>query len=507
MSPKAHPPRLFRFAAAQFSEISMSQKRGTPGLIFSLLFIAGLLGVGTWWLTQWLTQSAGPPAIIPSVTPTLPNVSLGQLERRLSTGQQILVASDTTPEKQAGSKAFASGDFVIASNKFQASLAMTRNDPESLIYLNNAKAGAQTSLYIAVSVPTGGNFAPVGGSASPIGYGFDVAKEILRGVAQAQNQVNQQGGINGVPLQVVIANDSNDPAIGQQIATALVQDPKIVAVVGHAANDVSIAAAPIYQKGRLVMVSPTSQAKKLSNVGNYAFRTIPSMRFVAGILARYNVKANLKHLAICADSKAESSQSLKAEMAIAIAADGGKVSPIVCDFSAADFEPRRLMGQILEEGADSLLLAPSADRFTQAIDLAQANQGRLPMLGSPSLYALRTLETGQSAVNGMVLAVNWHPEAAPDNHFVGEAKNLWGDQFTWRTALAYDATQAIITGLQQSTTRDGFQKAIASEKFGAPGATGPIQFLPSGDRNGTTFLVKIQPGNKSGQGYDFVLMK
>jgi branched-chain amino acid transport system substrate-binding protein len=490
----------------------MAQNKSTATLVLSLLGTAGLLGVGVWWWGQQSPVSQPSEPASSAIVST--NVSLGQVEKRLSLGGQTLIPANTNAEKQAGMKAFAAGDWATASQKLQAALQIQRDDPEAWIYLNNAKALNQAStaggktIQIGVSVPTGGSFVPIGGNSAPIVSSFDTAQEILRGVAQAQDEVNQRGGVNGALVQVMIANDSNDPAIAQQIARAFVQNDKILAVVGHVANEVSIAAAPIYQTGRLVMVSPTSQAKRLSNMGNYIFRTTPSARFVAGILARHNLKnLNAKKLAICFDSRAEISQTLKAEMISAITADRGSVSAINCDFAAADFDAPLIMRQILDDGADSLLLAASVDRFTGAIEMAQANRGRLPMLGSPALYATRTLELGKSAVDGLVLAVNWHPDASSDNAFVTAAKDRWGDQFTWRTALAYDSTQAILTGLQPEASRTGLEKALANERFAATGATGTIQFLPSGDRNGAAFLVKIQPGRRSGEGYDFVLLK
>ncbi|HBY75884.1 MAG TPA: ABC transporter substrate-binding protein, partial [Cyanobacteria bacterium UBA11148] len=45
----------------------------------------------------------------------------------------------------------------------------------------------------------------------PMESNLNKAQEILRGVAQAQNEVNRNGGINGMLLKVAIANDENDP--------------------------------------------------------------------------------------------------------------------------------------------------------------------------------------------------------------------------------------------------------------------------------------------------------
>ena len=136
----------------------------------------------------------------------------------------------------------------------------------------------------------------------PIGGNLNVAKEILRGVAQAQDEVNKSGGINGVLLQVEIANDDNASLVAKQIADEFVKDPSTLAVVGHNSSDVSLAAAPEYQKGKLVMISPTSDARNLSGFGNYIFRTIPTNRSQAETLSNYATKTLGKtNIVVCLD--------------------------------------------------------------------------------------------------------------------------------------------------------------------------------------------------------------
>jgi branched-chain amino acid transport system substrate-binding protein len=462
----------------------MSQKNETPALILSLLITLGLIGGGAWW---FFNRGGG------SVPGGLVGQSSGRIEDRLSVGNRILVAADTNSDKQAGVQAIAANDFSAAISHFQASLQANRNDPEALIYLNNAKAAAGGKiLKIAVSVPIGSN--------------LNVAKEVLRGVAQAQNEVNLAGGINGSLVQVAIANDDNNPDIVKQTAENFVKDPSILAVIGHNSSEASLKAAPIYQQGGLVMVSPTSDAKTLSGIGSYIFRTVPNVRFTADNLSRYAAQAGKKNILVCADSQASSSQALKEEFTSAVFADGGRINSTACDFSAGNFNAPEILSQATGAGADAILLAPSVDRQNQAIATAKANQGRLSLLGSSTLYTFSTLQQGQSNVNDMVLAVAWHPQSFPGNPFPGNAVKLWGGEVNWRSAIAYDATQAILQGLRdsQDSSRTGVQKALASSGFAAEGATGEVRFLPSGDREAPTVLVRVQPGKSSGTGYDFV---
>ncbi|MDZ7958307.1 MAG: ABC transporter substrate-binding protein [Aulosira sp. DedQUE10] len=465
----------------------MNSQKETKLLILSLLFTTAVLGLGFWLWNQFSGKNLNSLLSGNNSQPT----SGDSKSQRISLGEKILVAADTSADKEAGVQAFAKGDFATASTKLKSSLLKHRNDPESLIYLNNSQTKNTNSLKIAVSVPIGGN--------------LDVAKEILRGVAQAQDEVNRSGGIKGKLLQVAIANDDNESSQAQQIAKQFVQDPSILAVVGHNSSNASIAAAPIYQEGGLVMISPSSTAQNLSGIGSYIFRTVPSNGAFAERLSNYTIKTARKtNIAICADSKSIDTQSFKDEFIKGIVAGGGKVNPTNCDIAATNFDPSALISQFISSGADGLVLAPNVDRINKALDIAAANNGKLTIFASPTLYTFQTLQVGKADVSGLVLPVPWHPQAIPGNPFPQNAVKLWGGNVNWRTATAYDATIAIAKGLQQSSTRNDLEKVLHSSSLVANGATGKIEFLPSGDRNGTAVLVKIQPSSKSSTGYDFM---
>ena len=70
--------------------------------------------------------------------------------------------------------------------------------------------------------------------------------------------------------------------------------------------------------------------------------------------------------------------------------------------------------------------------------------------------------------------------------------------------MAYDAAIAFATAMKQNTTRESIQSALANPSFVAQGASGPIRFLPSGDRNQPIQLVMVKPGKRSGYQYDFI---
>jgi branched-chain amino acid transport system substrate-binding protein len=403
-------------------------------------------------------------------------------------------------------RAFWWKNYKEAEQQFAKSLQRQRNDPESLIYLNNARIADRPALTIAVGVPIGSN--------------VNVAQEMLRGVAQAQNEVNRNGGIGGQPLRVRITNDANDPVIVKDIASRLINDAEVLAVVGHNSSDASVAAAPIYNQGGLVMITPTSFSDKLSSTGPYVFRMVPNIRFLADKQVAYyaRIRPNAQ-IAICSDSLAVDNESYRNQVANSILAIS-MVTPeiglirVPCDFAASAFDPEQAVNRLLLQGANTLLLAPHIDRIDRAIAVVRANRGRMNLLASTSLHTGQTLESGRDAVNGLLLSVPWYPNALPNDRFSANATQLWGGPVTWRTAMSYDATQAIVAGLQQAITTDTQQRAtrmglkdvLRSTEFSVNGASGNIRFIQSGERQIVPeigVLIQVKPAPKSQFGYAF----
>ena len=450
-----------------------------PPIVYISLFLL-LFG----FAYRWFSQNQNQPNPFNSVS-ILPRNTTSSI----STGEKILITEKLTPDKQAGVEAYAKGDWKEAIAKLQSSLQQNPNDPEARIYLNNAKIGNSKALKIAVSVPIGSN--------------LNIAQEILRGAAQAQDEVNNSGGISGIPIKLVIADDQNKPEIAAQVATEFTNDNTIIAVMGHNFSEAANAAAEIYQKEGLVAVFPTSG--NVENDNKYIKRVSSSTVSEAKALAKYAKTKNLTKIVICADSTDRSSRSIQNEFTDSWQKNGGQVAKTTCDFASKDFTPQLIMQQIIAEGADGILLRPNINRIEDATSIAQANQGKLQLMGSSTMYTQKTLDVRKDA-SGMVVSAIWHPDFNPRNLFGKNAEKLWNGPVSWRTATSYDSMQVIIAGLKQNPnfTRDGLQQFISKQDFLIEGVTGTVKFKPSGERDDENqmILLKVHPAN-SLTGYDF----
>ncbi len=454
-------------------------------VVATLLAFALVGGIS---LLLWaLTGRVDRAVQLPSNGETALNESLpDSVSSRVSAGDKALFA-DESQKKAEGIAAIASGNYAGAVTAFNAALAENPNDPESVIYRNNARIGDGAALTIAVVASAEAQSA--------------IGLEILRGVAQAQDDMNQSGGINGRPIRLMLVNDGNDLETAKTLASSLVDDPAVLGVVGHYSSDVTLATVPIYEQGELVTITPVRTAVDLSGISPYLYRTAPADSFAAAALAAYMLYyQEARSTAVVYDSASELSKSLKTEFNSFVLAWGGEV---IEEYDMADgsFSAEA----IANTEADTLMLAASSDTLAQSVQIIQANDNTKPILGGDEIYNRYILEkTGRNA-QALIVAVPWHLLSSDtDTGFVESSRTLWQGDVSWRTATAYDAMHTIAAGLAEEPSREGLKTALDDTNFSVDSATSPVVFLPSGDRRQVSRLVQVKAGTQSGAGYDFV---
>ncbi|NJR23454.1 MAG: ABC transporter substrate-binding protein [Richelia sp. CSU_2_1] len=413
----------------------------------------------------------------------------------ISAGDRLLFPASNNPDKQAGITAFAAGDWAAAVSKLEAAFKIDRTDPETLIYLNNARVNSAEAIKIAAVVP--------------VSDSLSAATEILRGIAQAQDEAIKAG----VPLKVVIADDGNDETRAKAIAQKFVKDINILAVIGHGSSKTSLAVAPIYSENQIVAIAPTSTSTELAKLPkradgiNYIFRTAPSDQFSGTALARYILNDLKKNTAaVFYNSQSSYSKSLQTTFSTTLVLEGGQV------VAEVDLSQPNAASRVAGIAADVLVLLPDSDTIKSVIEIARLNQNRLPVIGGDAMYNTDLLKEGGASLQGTIIPVPWHFAASKNQNFTASARSLWGINVNWRAAMSYDAVEVLRVGrsIGQITPKSGQQgrvilaQTLTDYNFKVSGASGEIKFLSTGDRNSNVVLLQIASDPQSAAGYDFV---
>ncbi|MFN6477987.1 ABC transporter substrate-binding protein [Nostoc sp. DedQUE07] len=419
----------------------------------------------------------------------------------VSNGDRTFFPNVKNIARDQGIQAFKKQYYKEAIKLFQQAVAANRNDPELLIYYNNALAHDRGNpIALAVAVPADNN--------------TNFAQEILRGVSQAQHQFNNgfnngKKGLNGRLLEIKIANDAGQPEQAQKVAAELIKDNSILGVIGHYSSDSTKTALQEYNKTDIAIISPSSTSTKLQ--GQNFFRSLPSDAAGGKKLAEYAFKKlNLRKVVIFSNPDSPYSESMREEFQHNFEQRGGKVlrKPEINLANTSLDINAEVNRSIYRYKAEAAVLIPDARHADIALKIAKANQEALDrppsqngaragmkLLGGDILYSDETLSRGRNAVEGLITVVPWFREAPQAQIFAQKAFNQWGGGVSWRTATSYDATQAFIQALTANSDRTTVIENLRSVNLSQENTSGdPLQFNSEGERQTEPILVQVQGG-------------
>src|SRR5688572_26265876 len=113
--------------------------------------------------------------------------------------------------------------------------------------LTACKGGSSNSNEILV-----GEFGSMTGSTATFGQSSH------NGIMMAVEEVNAAGGVLGKKIKILLEDDQGKPEEAATAVTKLVNQDKVVAILGEVASSRTMAAAPVAQQNKIPLISPAS---------------------------------------------------------------------------------------------------------------------------------------------------------------------------------------------------------------------------------------------------------
>jgi branched-chain amino acid transport system substrate-binding protein len=113
------------------------------------------------------------------------------------------------------------------------------------------------------------------GTLQPLsGAGAAGGKTALVGVQMAVDRINKAGGINGRPIELIVADDESKPDVGRRKAEKLVVEDKIDVQVGGFLSNICLACMPVWEEAKIVNMISVCLDTTLttSKCNRYSFR-------------------------------------------------------------------------------------------------------------------------------------------------------------------------------------------------------------------------------------------
>ena len=138
----------------------------------------------------------------------------------------------------------------------------------------------------------------VTGTGAPLGTPEKETAELV------QKMVNGAGGINGRPLEIIVADDQSDENQALAAAKRLIESDKVVAVVGPTISPTSLAIISTFETAKVPLVSCAASVKITQPVRSWVFSTAQPDTLAVSRLLEYLKTKQIDKVAVLYDSNA-----------------------------------------------------------------------------------------------------------------------------------------------------------------------------------------------------------
>lgn len=219
------------------------------------------------------------------------------------------------------------------------------------------------------------------------------------------DQLNAKGGINGRQVKMVILDNKSDETESVLAAKKLIDQEKVVAIIGSSASGTSLAMVDTVQKEGVPLVSLATNSKIVEPASDrkWVFKMAQSDAIVADGMVKYAKSKGIQKIAILYMNNAYGDGGQKA--LVKAAGDNGMSVVLQDKFEATDKEMSAQLAQIKNSDAQAVMvwaIPPSASIVTRNYRELALN---VPLIHSHGIANQNFLDLAGDAANGIEFPV------------------------------------------------------------------------------------------------------
>ncbi len=338
-------------------------------------------------------------------------------------------------------------------------------------------------------------------------------------LALAELVAAKQGKIGGLTVRTVVEDDQGRAEEAATVVQKLINQDRVIAVIGEVASSRSLAAAPICQAAGVPMITPSSTNPKVTEVGSFISRMCFIDPFQGTVMARFAARnLGLKKVAILKDVKSDYSVGLSQYFAEAFKAAGGSIV-VEQAYTAGDQDFSAQLTAIKARHPDAIFIPGYYTEVGLIARKARELGLTCPLLGGDGWESDQLIEIGGEALNGAYYS-NHFASDNPDpklQEFLKNFRAKFGKDPDAIGGLAYDAANVLFASLEKLATEDADAfKGLASSMAGTverkeaeqdlalliaatkdyPGVTGIITLDANRNASKPAVVLEIKGGKK-----------
>ncbi len=314
---------------------------------------------------------------------------------------------------------------------------------------------------------------PMVGTSNSVGVQYKV------GVTAALS--NLAGGkLLGVPVAIILYDDSCDQSIAGAVAQEIVENPPAV-VIGHSCSSATIAAAPIYAEHNVLQITPASTNPKVTEMGfTTIFRMIGRDDVQGELAAERIAKKHARKRVGVLYFPGEYSAGLS-RVAIAALAERGITPVAVVEGQASGASFTNEIEMLVSSGVEVLYLVGGA--LDSGIFMRQARQmdAAFEVVSSDTLVSEVFAKTAGDAADGAPFTFPLEAVQLTSAAQAVETIKAMGHDPAGYTLLAYAAAQVWVAGVERAQSFETGKVAAAIRQEPIQTVLGKVSFDAKGD--------------------------
>lgn len=307
---------------------------------------------------------------------------------------------------------------------------------------------------------------------------------LKRGMDLAVDEINSHGGVNGKKLMVIFEDSQADSSKAVSAFNKLVTVDKVPMVIGDMFSSSTLAIAPIAEKNKIVLMSPTASAIELTNAGDYVFRIYPSDSYDGMYLANYlwnrlQVKtASILYLQVASISAL--TQVFKERFELL----GGKILSVE-SYKEGDTDFRSLLLKAKNAEPEIIFIPGYLREMAMMLRQAKELGIKKPFLSISTFFDPKILTLASDAAEGVLFS---SPAFDPSSNlpeikkFVNMFEAKYNEIPNILAGYGYDVVNITFSALKSinNVTSDNIKAALYNIN-NYPGVTGKTAFDSNGD--------------------------
>lgn len=311
-----------------------------------------------------------------------------------------------------------------------------------------------------------GVIAPLTGGQAVYGEGM------RKGLDMALNEVGN--------VRLVYEDEQSDAKAAVTAFTKLTDVDGVKVVIGPVLSGSVLAVAPLAEQKRVIVLSPTATAAKITDAGDYTFRIRETARLHGRAIAEYAISRNWTKAALM-NANAEAALSYADTFDERFAELGGTV--VAKELYEKDARDMRTQAEKVRAASSDFVYFTG---FAADIGLAMKQLRQLgyeePFLTTPAIEDKVFFTNAAGAAEAALYTSPFDPDAPAAAEFRQKYDQAYNDSnFAWYVANAYDSLKLVSKIAEECGDDTGCfkQKLYATRDY--PGASGTFGFDEKGD--------------------------